>query len=105
MPYDEAQLCAGPLTYGAKAYYNAAVRMSTNAEAYHNAEAYESNQISPDAGHSQINVAINEVHTPPCETNEFGLNAKRPRAVACSYPGLMSLDTKRPYDEGHLYVA
>ena len=34
--------------------------------------------------------------------NEFGLNAKRPHAVACLNPGLMTVDTKRPYDEVHL---
>ena len=67
-PYDEAHLCAGLLTYGAKAYSNAAVCMSTDAEAYYNAEAYESDQSSPDAGLSQTTVAIDEVHAPPRET-------------------------------------
>ena len=27
-----------------------------------------------------------------------------PHAVACTKAGLMSFDTKRPYDEGHLYA-
>ena len=34
--------------------------------------------------------------------NEFGFSAKIPHAIACSNPGLMSIDTKRPYDKAHL---
>ena len=66
-PYDEAQLCAGLLTYGAKAYSNAAVRMSTNAEAYSNAEAYECKQPSLIPEHLQTASAIIK-HVIPCET-------------------------------------
>ena len=34
--------------------------------------------------------------------DEFGLSAKRPHTVACINAGLMTADTKRPYDEAHL---
>ena len=66
-PYDEAQLCAGLLTYGVKAYSNAAVRMSTNAEAYSNAEASECKPSCPIPEHLQTASAIIE-HVIPCET-------------------------------------
>ena len=60
--YDEAQLCAGLFTYGAKAYSNAAVCMSTNAEAYYNADAHECNRFNPITGCSQNASATIEVH-------------------------------------------
>ena len=43
-PYDKAHLCAGLLTYGAKAYSNAAIRTNANAEVYYNADAYKYNK-------------------------------------------------------------
>ena len=67
-PYDEAHFGAGLLTYGAKANYNAAICMDTNAEAHYSAEAYVYNQTSLNAGHSQTTIIIDKVHAPPRET-------------------------------------
>ena len=80
-PYDEVHLCAGLLTYGAKAYSNAAVRMSTNAEAYYNAEAYE---CSPIAGHLQTASAIIKVHAPLRETINKTASAITLHMVTCA---------------------
>ena len=73
-PYDEAQLCAGLLTYGAKAYPNAAVCMRTNAEAYINAEAYECKRLSLIPEHLRHASASIE-HGIPCETKTIIVSA------------------------------
>ena len=77
-PYDEAQLCAGLLTYGAKAYFNAAACMSTNVKAYYNAEAYEYNQTSLITGHLQTASTISTVHAAPRETINKTASATKP---------------------------
>ena len=60
-------MCAGLLTYGAKAYPNTAVCTSVNAEAYYNADAYECNRFNLITGHLQTTSANMKVHATPRE--------------------------------------
>ena len=94
-PYDKAQLCAGLLTYGAKAYSNAAVHMSTNAEAHTDAEAYECKQSCPNPGPLQTVSADTEVHVIPRETIDKTASAIIDRASAIVNPNSMSSESER----------
>ena len=52
--------------------------MSTNAEAYYNAEAYEYSQSNPTAGHLQTASATTNIHAPPRETINKTASAIKP---------------------------
>ena len=82
-PYMMAHLRAGLLTYGVKAYPNAAVCMSTNAEAYYNADAYECNRSRLITGHLQTASTITKFHAPPRETINKTASAITDHVVTC----------------------
>ena len=58
--------------------------MSTNAEAYYNAEAYEYSRSSLIAGHLQTAFAIAEVHAPPRETINKTASADTGHTTTCA---------------------
>ena len=58
----------------------------------------------PECLNTSFEVDKTNSSTPEHHFNEIVKSAKMPHAVACTKAGLMSFDTKRPYDEGHLYA-